>query len=199
MAVMVFKHEALSSKVDKVIEKFGTEGYYVWYRVYEYLTFHKNAPVMFSDPDCEIYNSFKPVSYERAKEILAFMQDNYNIFNRAQYHVGFLIINDLAPRKTNKTKTENEITAGKKQVADYVYLRQSEINTFVKEYGEPFLKRCIEILNFYKENNGGVARYVNDASAIRAWVIGRVKKEVAEANRFNTPKQTNRKSADEFR
>ena len=56
-------------------------------------------------------------------------------------------------------------------------MTQAQIDEFVQKYGKEFTMRCIQVLDGYKSNKGGVARYNDDAAAIRTWVIDKVMKE----------------------
>ena len=78
-------------------------------------------------------------------------------------------------------KKEKDITPPKNpkpekiKYAELVSLTEVEHERLVKEFGDPFVKRCIEVLDNHKGANN--KKYVDDNRAIRLWVVDKVKKD----------------------
>src|SRR5690606_23298488 len=64
----------------------------------------------------------------------------------------------------------------KKKYAEFVWLKEAEYAKLVEKHGEPFVNRCIEILNNYKGSKG--RKYKSDYHAILNWVTKRAKEEM---------------------
>lgn len=81
------------------------------------------------------------------------------------------------PEEKSDTKEADEKTPKKKkkttppkiQYADNVRMKQSEYETLVGRFGEPFTLKLIETLDNYKGASGRV--YKNDYKAILSWVV----------------------------
>jgi hypothetical protein len=81
----------------------------------------------------------------------------------------------------------------KKEYAEKVYLRESEYQDLVLEYGEFIASKCIVELNLYKKSKG--VEYASDYDTIKRWVIDRVKeKNSKEAKQFDINKKNEQKS-----
>lgn len=177
MAVITFKHSCDNDKVEKLIDKYGTDGYYVLFRTIEMFASNKNNPIILdTQKDFDILMHYlKGVKYERAKEIYDYIQETMEMFNAEIYKRGILQIGNLQTRK--EPRNINDAIKGKKHVAEFVYLTQNQIDELVQKYGKEFTMRCVETLNDYKANHGGVSRYNDDAAAIRNWVVDKTMKE----------------------
>lgn len=64
--------------------------------------------------------------------------------------------------------------------AEFVHMTSAEHARLIDEYGDPFIKRCIEVLDNYKGANNKT--YANDYRAIKTWVIKRVQEDQAKEN-----------------
>lgn len=83
--------------------------------------------------------------------------------------------------KPPKRKTEGE---PKKKYADFVSMKESEYQKLVDKYGEPFSKKCIEVLDNYKGAKG--KKYKEDYRAILSWVVDSVREKNPELVRKET-------------
>lgn len=91
------------------------------------------------------------------------------------------IVEDSIEKKKEKPKAKakpKEKT--KKNFADDVTLTEEEYKKLLSEFSEPFVNKCIEVLNNYKLSSG--RKYKSDYYAIRNWVIGEVQKRYPQIN-----------------
>ena len=86
MAVITFKHSCDNDKVEKLIDKYGVEGYYVLFRTIEMFASNKNNPIILdTQKDFDILMHYlKGVKYERAKEI-------YDNELKGKYNIKFIV------------------------------------------------------------------------------------------------------------
>ena len=92
------------------------------------------------------------------------------------------------PPGNHQVTTNKEREEGKKEknkdlkhsYSELVKMTSAEYHRLVDELGEPFVKRCIEVLDNYKGANG--KEYKDDNRAIRSWVIKRVQEEQGKAS-----------------
>lgn len=92
------------------------------------------------------------------------------------------VVQPVAITKLKETKLNKDIIpmsnpTTKTKYAEFVALADIEHEKLVKEFGETFTKRCIEVLDNYKGANG--KKYKSDYRAILNWVVKRVKDEGA--------------------
>lgn len=78
---------------------------------------------------------------------------------------------DVQKPKSKKKKEEPPKT----KFAEFVRMKDSEYETLVEQYGEPFVQKCIVVLDNYKGSSGKT--YKSDYRAMLVWVIDKVKKE----------------------
>ncbi|MDD3035233.1 MAG: DUF4373 domain-containing protein [Bacteroidales bacterium] len=163
-----FEHKTKDDMAEKLFDKHGINGYYVYYRLLEYMAETANTAVKATKE--ELAAKLSPIDY------LDIINDMSELFEKELWEAGFIQLKEFKSKKHNG-KTVEEITKGKRKFLDTVYLFQSDIDKLVDAYGEDITKKCIATLNDYKINKNGVATYKNDAAAIRSWVINKVLKE----------------------
>lgn len=84
------------------------------------------------------------------------------------------------PPKPPKKKVEEP----KIKFGDFVSMTEAQYQKLVESYGEPFAKKCIEVLDNYKGSSG--KKYKDDYRAILNWVVDRVKEKHPELVRKET-------------
>jgi len=92
---------------------------------------------------------------------------------------------DLKEKQTKRKKSVAESRIGKAKYADEVYLTEKEYTAFIEKYGREQTLWMIQKLNDYKQSSGHT--YLDDAAAIRSWVID----EYEKRNRNNQPRAQN--------
>lgn len=94
--------------------------------------------------------------------------------------------NSLKNEQSLPTANQSEETSGKKpkkatkkpekiKYAEFVSMTEEEYQKLLKKYGEPMVKRMVEVLDNYKGSKGKT--YKDDYRAILNWVVGRVEEE----------------------
>lgn len=78
--------------------------------------------------------------------------------------------------------------APKRKFAEFVSMTNDEYSSLVTKLGEQGAKRCVEILDNYKGQNG--KRYQSDYRAILNWVVDRYNEERLK----QTPQQAKRQA-----
>lgn len=198
-----FKHFVDDEKINRLIQIYGADGYFVYFRTVEFFIIRKNSPVVL---DIKTHTEdlicfLDGLTIEKLHNIYDYIQENIGLFEPDVYNRGILQIRGL--KSTHEPRPIAVAIEGKVNVADYVYLNEKQINEFTEKYGSAFYKRCVEVLSAYKANAGGTSRYVDDAAAMRSWVVERVKKENVAKPTYQdqprkSPEQIRRKSASNF-
>lgn len=160
-----------------LIDAYGSLGYYIYFRTVEFFAINKEKIIILDEEEefKEILEYIKISGKKEIIEVYEFIQKNIGLFDENLFDRNILQVKGLQTRK--EPRNINDAIKGKKHVAEFVYLTQNQIDELLQKYGKEFTMRCIETLNDYKSNHGGVSRYNDDAAAIRNWVVDKTMKE----------------------
>lgn len=91
------------------------------------------------------------------------------------------------PKKPSKPKKKKEEIT-KTKLGEFVSMTDAQVQKLIDGYGEPFTKKCIEVLDNYKGATG--RKYQDDYRAVLSWVADKVKREHPELVKKNVASPT---------
>jgi hypothetical protein len=199
VATYYFPHILKESKTIGILEeRFNNDGYAFWFKLLEILSLCEDH-IFDTNTKENRHLLFKKtrVNRELAGKIINCLCELDAIDNNLWEKERKIYVKNLEGSvrkllaKQTVIKETNLIDDGKINYAMYVRYTPDEYKKLIEltDYGEPFAKRCIFVLNAYKgQSKKNQKKYDSDYLATLNWVVDKVKKEFKD----NPPNNSNK-------